>query len=174
MLNKEECNEKIDWWACGATFYYCVMGRNLFDRRHKHLIVKDILYANVRDKLSLCRDSPPELKDLMQNMLLRDVDSRFGASAIKNHVYFEGVGVASAGAVKKLFDPISQCKLRNNATPGPVDTFKLASERASFRVTAEESTAANDNRSDEHGQFLPRMAYSDTRLRNRWTMDLAN
>lgn len=110
VINKEECNEKIDWWSCGATFYYCVMGKKLFDRNSKHLVVREILTVDIGDRLSRCYKVPGDLKDLMHNMLLRDVSRRFSSTDIKQHPFFESVGIVSKGAVKKVFDPIANCK----------------------------------------------------------------
>ena len=83
MINGEECNEKIDWWACGALFYYCVTGKKLFDRVSRHLVVRDILGVDMGDRLSQCSNTvPADLRDLMRNMLVRDVDRRFNSVSI--------------------------------------------------------------------------------------------
>jgi len=153
VINREECNEKIDWWSCGVLFYYCVVGKKLFDRKSKHLLVREILGVDIDEILQRSYQIPADLRNLMSNMLIRDVDKRFSSEEIRNHAFFQSVGNISKGAVKKVFDPMSTCKLKNN----------FENKSSNMNVGAD---SADDQLVNSGWSHLP----SEARLRNRWSM----
>lgn len=146
-------------------FYYCVMGKKLFDRNSKHLLIREILNVDIGERLSRCY--PTDLRDLMRNMLIRDVDRRFNSVAIRTHPFFRSVGNVSKGAVKKVFDPMSSCKLRNinPTTTPPVSKINHSSEHEvnnnskSFFVSNDEISTIQESPEQE----------AITRVRNRWS-----
>lgn len=197
VLNREECNEKIDWWSCGALFYYCVMGKKLFDRNSKHLVVREILNVDIPERLSRCYQAPSELKDLMRNMLIRDADKRYNSVAIKAHPFFRSVGNVSKGAVTKVFDPMSASKLKSvnpttsapllpsphphfngMASPtSPVSDLNNSNLNADINGTNEHGPTTHNLTSDDAGSggndgspVTNNLASSQSRLRNRWSL----
>jgi serine/threonine protein kinase len=92
VLNKEQCNEKIDWWSSGALYFYCIMGKRLFDGTNKSEIISDILHCDIWKRLNQCPEErmPNDLKHLINNMLSRDIGRRYNATQIKEHPFFTG------------------------------------------------------------------------------------
>lgn len=155
------------------------MGKKLFDRNSKHLVVREILHTDIGDRLSRCFKVPIDLKDLMHNMLLRDVKRRFNSTSIKSHVFFKSVGNVSKGAVKKVFDPIATCKVKNvGPGPGPRAASPMSDSNHSDEKHVKEEVKVKANLVDVRNVAKYRESAttrdisrfsSESRLRDRWT-----
>jgi hypothetical protein len=172
------------------------MGKKLFDRNSKHLVVRDILRVNIGERLSLCDAIPEDLKDLIYNMMIRKVDLRFNSVQIKQHDFFKIMGnSASKGAVTKVFDPIATLKLKNDVTVVPSAGPRTATH--TIHMKPEESTGPGEEQEEPrpHGahKSTPRDRWggggggggevmarnfskysSEARLRDRWAMAASN
>lgn len=162
-------NEKVDWWSCGATFFYCITGRKLFDRKTKYWIAKEIQGVNIESMLDATYSLPTDLSKLIKGMLIRDVALRFGAHQIKNHEYFAPLRDESTGeVVKKMrkFVPLASFECNTNVTAAPDLQQQAENDEKMHRNVS-------NRRHARPFQHTPSTRYSsEYRLRKQWSMNV--
>lgn len=75
----------VDWWGLGVLIFEMVVGRAPFVDKNP---------VNLYQKILECRvdwpeDISPELKDLLQNLLTSDLETRFASEEVMQHAWFE-------------------------------------------------------------------------------------
>jgi calcium-dependent protein kinase len=82
-------NEKCDLWSCGVILYILLSGVPPF-----YGDTEEQIYARVKEgKYSMdgteWEDISPEAKDLLKNLLKKEINKRFSAEQAMNHIWFK-------------------------------------------------------------------------------------
>lgn len=88
-------SKAVDWWALGILIYEMYMGQPPFQDENPMKIYEKIISENTR--IYYPKSFPPELKDLLKNLIEIDLTKRYGnlrngVNDIKRHAWFKGVG----------------------------------------------------------------------------------
>ena len=85
-----------DWWACGITFYYCIVRKHLFSGEDRSTIFHNILHQEI-DLSALDeheRSGSGGVKDLVGGLLQKDIRFRYGqygTDVLIKHPFFKGI-----------------------------------------------------------------------------------
>ena len=117
MVNSSGHNYSIDWWALGILIYEMIVGIPPFyhkNRDHMFFLIKEasIKYPDPKKHgISVSE----EAKDLIDNLLMKDMDERLGSKKgveeILAHKWFDGVDVDKI--LKKEIEPPFKPKLKD-------------------------------------------------------------
>lgn len=115
VIRDHKYTKTVDWWACGVTFYECIVGCHLFQGNEKRDIMEHILMGPI-DTSALRRQSE-SLDNLVSGLLIRDYMTRLGAngaSKIKHHEFFAGTNFKSVSTTEPRFKPAQSAIQRCN------------------------------------------------------------
>ena len=92
VIKVQKYGKSVDWWACGVTFYECLVRSHLFRGDDKQEVFDNILQGPI--DLSLLQEFGQPIVDLVSGLLNRDIKYRLGTQGterIKSHVFFKSV-----------------------------------------------------------------------------------
>ena len=87
VLNKDY-NEKCDTWSVGVMLYMFLVGRPPFNGSNTSEIINSIKTKNYDENNPKLLERSPEVRDLIKNLLERDINKRFSAKEALNHIWF--------------------------------------------------------------------------------------
>ena len=96
VLNGQQYNKSVDWWAIGIMLYELLFGRNPFNlededqnvQEFKEAVEENDLLFPDREQYDI--EYSNELMDLIQKLLTKDRSKRIDFEQIKNHKWFKG------------------------------------------------------------------------------------
>lgn len=106
VIRDRKYNRNIDWWACGVSFYECVMHEHVFRGSTKEEIMVEIVEGTI-DLSSLLNISKP-FHSLVSGFLERDPSKRLGthgATLIKQHTFFSNINWNSVSTEEAPYRP---------------------------------------------------------------------
>jgi len=86
-LRGESLSLKLDWWILGTIFYECLVGSPPFYNPNNGKMYQSIL----EDDLRMPENWDEDTKSLVQGMLEKRPEARFGDEEVRNHPFFHGV-----------------------------------------------------------------------------------
>ena len=84
----EKYNEKCDLWSIGVIMYVLLTGKPPFPGKNNDEIYQHIKEGRYDLKNNLWNNHSEESKDLIYNLLLKDINKRFSAEKALNHNWF--------------------------------------------------------------------------------------
>ncbi|KAJ8562786.1 hypothetical protein K7X08_031238 [Anisodus acutangulus] len=99
VLMGKEYNEKVDVWSAGVILYIMISGVPPFYGENTTDTFQAVLRANLRFPTRLFRSVSPQAKDLLRNMLRKDVSRRFSAQQVLRHPW-----VINGGETRSMAD----------------------------------------------------------------------
>ncbi|KAL3828247.1 hypothetical protein ACJIZ3_017049 [Penstemon smallii] len=94
-----EYNEKVDVWSAGVILYIMLSGFPPFYRESAKDIFEAVLRANLRFPRSVFGSVSSEAKDLIRQMLCKDVSRRLSADQVLRHPWMKSGGESRQGAL---------------------------------------------------------------------------
>lgn len=90
VIKRKGYTKAIDWYTVGVVFYEMLEGKTPFAGGRREQTIKNILHS----KLKFGRIKSPVLRDLLEQLLIKNPTERLGANGaqeIKSHPFFAGV-----------------------------------------------------------------------------------
>ena len=100
-------NEKCDLWSCGVIMYILLTTTPPFGGADDKEIIKNIVKGDYDIESGIWKKITKEAKDLIRNLLERNVNSRLSAENALNHIWFY------KNKTKDLFNFLSQDKIKS-------------------------------------------------------------
>ncbi|GAB2277621.1 hypothetical protein Dimus_012329 [Dionaea muscipula] len=97
VLSGRDYNEKVDVWSAGVILYIMLGGVPPFIGDTVEETFQAVLRANLRFPTRIFRSVSPAAKDLLRNMLCKDVSRRFSAEQVLRHPWVLSGGMSSSG-----------------------------------------------------------------------------
>ena len=88
VLNKDY-NEKCDTWSVGVILYMFLVGRPPFNGADNEEIVNSIITKDYDANNPKLLERSPEVRDLINNLLVKDKNKRLSAKEALNHKWFK-------------------------------------------------------------------------------------
>ena len=82
-------NEKCDTWSVGVILYMFLVSRAPFDGNNNEEIMYSIRTKNYDENNPRLLTRSPEIRDLIKNLLNRNIEQRFSAKEALNHEWFK-------------------------------------------------------------------------------------
>jgi calcium-dependent protein kinase len=89
---KQKYNEKCDTWSAGVLLYMLLTKKAPFNGKNSEIIMEKIEEGNYDRKNKKLMEFSDEVRDLLNNLLEKDVDKRFSAKQALNHPWFKSFG----------------------------------------------------------------------------------
>ena len=89
---KQKYNEKCDTWSAGVLLYMLLTKKAPFNGKNNEIIMEKIEEGNYDKKCKKLLEYSEEVRDLLNNLLEKDVDKRFSAKQALNHSWFKHFG----------------------------------------------------------------------------------
>lgn len=106
VITLQKYGKSVDWWACGVTFYECLVREHLFYGDEREKVFNRILEGPIHlAKLQLFGEP---VTDLVRGLLNRNVKQRLGTSgtaSIKAHELFKEVDWETVSTSDRAFKP---------------------------------------------------------------------
>lgn len=118
VLKQVEYTNAVDFWSFGVLLYRMLCGRAPFNGKSMKEVFDNILYSDLRFPSSV--QLPPEAKDLISRLLVKDASRRIKGPDVKAHSFWTGINFDDVMA-KKIKPP--------NWTPIP-SVEQVMAERA--------------------------------------------
>ncbi|KEG13211.1 serine/threonine protein kinase [Trypanosoma grayi] len=127
VLKQSEYTNAVDFWSFGILLYRMLCGRTPFNGKSMKEVFDNILYSDLRFPSSV--QLPPEAKDLISRLLVKDANRRIKGPEIKAHPFWTGLN----------FDEVMAKKVKPPKwTPIP-PVEQMMAERASAATAAASS-----------------------------------
>ena len=82
-------NEKCDTWSVGVVLYMFLVGRAPFDGKNPEEIMYSIRNKNYDENNPKLLERSPQVRDLINNLLNKNIEKRFSAKEALNHEWFK-------------------------------------------------------------------------------------
>ena len=106
VIRLRKYGKAVDWWACGMTFYECLVRKHLFQGDDKKTVFERIMSAPiVLDELAPFGET---VTSLVKGLLNRDIKRRlgtYGAEPIKQHKLFEKIDWTTVSTSNPIHKP---------------------------------------------------------------------
>ena len=106
VIRLRKYGKAVDWWACGMTFYECLVRKHLFQGDDKKTVFERIMSAPiVLDELAPFGET---VTSLVKGLLNRDIKRRlgtYGAEPIKQHKVFEKIDWTTVSTSNPIHKP---------------------------------------------------------------------
>jgi serine/threonine protein kinase len=106
VIRLRKYGKAVDWWACGITFYECLVRKHLFAGDDKRVVFDNIMNAPiVLDQLAPFGEP---ITNLVRGLLNRDIRRRLGSQsigAIKSQKVFEKIDWANIHSMNPMHKP---------------------------------------------------------------------
>ena len=89
---KQNYNEKCDTWSVGVILYMMLVGRAPFDGKDDEEIISKINSGEYNSKEPRLLKHSPEVRDLVNKLLQKDLSRRYSAKEALGHPWFEKYG----------------------------------------------------------------------------------
>ena len=103
-------NEKCDLWSCGVILYILISGEAPFFGDHDQQMLKNVYKGKFTFESDVWKEVSEDAKDLIKNLMNKDVNQRYTAEQALNHIWFEKMKDKSDGSQlsKETLDKISK------------------------------------------------------------------
>ncbi|ORC89571.1 serine/threonine protein kinase [Trypanosoma theileri] len=89
VLKQSEYTNAVDFWSFGILLYRMLCGRTPFNGKSMREVFDNILYSDLRFPSSV--QLPPEAKDLISRLLVKDASRRIKGPEVKAHPFWTGI-----------------------------------------------------------------------------------
>ena len=106
VIRLRKYGKAVDWWACGITFYECLVRKHLFAGDDKRVVFESIMNAPI--VLDALQPFGEPITALVRGLLNRDIRRRLGSQsigAIKSQKVFEKIDWGSIHQMNPLHKP---------------------------------------------------------------------